>query len=98
MQDLPEPYTLVGVAVLLISNVGLWIDKVYQGKKQLKKTNNNGTSLKDLHGKIDAIATSISTIDKNSAIAAIEIKNMKEVCENTRQRYEKRFEKLEEKP
>ena len=95
MANIPEPMTWIGLGVLVISNVGLWIDKVYQGKKQVRIGGRNGSSLERLHTKIDTMIISISTIDKNTAVAANEIKNMQKKCDETTQRYEKRLEKIE---
>lgn len=100
---LGEPTTLIGLGVLLLSNVGLWIDKIFQGKRENRiaekvtaVNGRNGTSLEGLHTKIDSLTASVALINVNSAISATEIKNMTKRCEETRSAYEKRFEKLED--
>lgn len=37
--QLPDTWTIVGLGALIVSNVGLWIDKIYLGKKGI---NSNG--------------------------------------------------------
>lgn len=104
MSIVAEPTTLIGLGVLLVSNVGLWIDKYFQGKKTTKLTEvatavsgRNGTSLDGLHVKVDALTAFTALISTSTALAAAEIINMKTMCTETKSRYEKRFEKLEDK-
>lgn len=92
-----EPVTLIGLGVLVVSNIGLWIDKVYQGKKQVKISGRNGTSLESLNLKMDAVISSLSLMNTNIAVTSTEISHMKKTCIETRDRYEHRFDKIENK-
>lgn len=91
-----QDYTLIGLGVLVVSNMGLWIDKVYVGKRKLKVSGQNGESLKALHIKVDSLVQTLVSMNTTMAVASNEMLNMKAHCQRTIDRYDKKFDKIDE--
>jgi hypothetical protein len=77
-----EPTTVIGLLSLVVSQVGMWIKIIVDGKKR-----NNGPMtekrMEGLHKKVDQAEVKASLAAENSAKSLVAIESFKEHCAST---------------
>lgn len=95
----PQPITWTGVAILLISNIGIWIDKIKTGRRDKRENAGSDGDLKSIKSTVSQINLKIDQNNEKTgkietAVAGMteQIRGMRQTCTETRKAFHERIE------